>query len=228
MLLDQRPVEPADLIVLAIGIVIAALGLAHLVAHQDHGHAHREQRRGQEVLHLPVPELLHPDRPWGPLRRSSSSVVACTVTVALAVRLIMLVVVRNEIVQGEAVVAGHEVHALLGLALLMAEDLGAADHPVAKRAVDPSSPGRNCGHRRGTGRSILPGVPDKAAHLVETGRVPGLGDQLGSGQRRARFNVPEHGGFAEGSRSRPALGSTRDQSENHPHASPSPSGADCR
>ena len=33
------PVEPADFVVLAVGVVVASLGAADLVAHQQHGGA---------------------------------------------------------------------------------------------------------------------------------------------------------------------------------------------
>ena len=37
VLFSEVPVEPADFIVLAIGVVIAELGAAHFIAHQQHG-----------------------------------------------------------------------------------------------------------------------------------------------------------------------------------------------
>src|SRR5256885_4527452 len=47
---EQRPVEPADLVVLTIGVVVAALSAPHLVAHEHHGHPRGEHRHGEEVL----------------------------------------------------------------------------------------------------------------------------------------------------------------------------------
>jgi len=41
-----------------IGVVVAALGAAHFVAHENHGHARGERRRGEEVLDLADPQLL--------------------------------------------------------------------------------------------------------------------------------------------------------------------------
>src|SRR3954447_13108750 len=38
---------------------------------------------------------------------------------------------------------------------------------------------------------LLPGVADEVAHLVEAGSIPGFGDQLGSGEERVGFDVPE-------------------------------------
>ena len=39
VLFQEAPVEPADFVVLAVGVVIALLGAPHLVAHQQHRHA---------------------------------------------------------------------------------------------------------------------------------------------------------------------------------------------
>ena len=41
----ERPVEPGELVVLAVGVVVAALGAAHLVAAQQHRDALRQQQR---------------------------------------------------------------------------------------------------------------------------------------------------------------------------------------
>src|SRR5215813_13649748 len=38
----QAPIEPADVAILAVRVVIALLGPAHLVAHQQHGGAGRQ------------------------------------------------------------------------------------------------------------------------------------------------------------------------------------------
>ena len=56
--LDERlvhvvPVDPGQLGVLAVGVVVALLGAAQLVAVQDHRHALGEQQGGDEVALLP-------------------------------------------------------------------------------------------------------------------------------------------------------------------------------
>ena len=67
MLRAQRPIEPTRFVVLAVGIVVAALGAPYFVAHDNHGHTQREHRRGEEVLHLPVSQFLdRRDHPSGP------------------------------------------------------------------------------------------------------------------------------------------------------------------
>src|SRR5262249_15303039 len=56
--LAQAPVEPADLGVLAIRVVVAALRPAHLVAHQQHGRADGQQVQREKILDLAVAERL--------------------------------------------------------------------------------------------------------------------------------------------------------------------------
>ena len=112
------------------------------------------------------------------------AVVGVAVLVVFAVRLVVLVVVGNEIVQREAVVGGDEIDARPGLAAAMIElvrrgaearrqRLGArlaapeVAHRVAERVV-PLRPARR-----------------KAADLIAAGpAVPGLGDQFDVGQQR--------------------------------------------
>ena len=105
----------------------------------------------------------------------------------------MLLVVGDEVIECEAVVTRHEVHALLNLAFLVAVNLGAAEQPVGngchgtlvatKKAADivaePPVP-------------LLPTVPDETAYLVQTGRIPGLSDELRARERRIRLNIPQH------------------------------------
>ena len=52
VLVDVVPVEPGDLVVLAVGVVVAALGAAELVAAEQHRHALGEQQRRHQVAPL--------------------------------------------------------------------------------------------------------------------------------------------------------------------------------
>jgi hypothetical protein len=47
-----RPVDPAELVVLAVGVVVALLGVAELVAGEQQRDAFGEQQRGQQVAAL--------------------------------------------------------------------------------------------------------------------------------------------------------------------------------
>src|SRR5947209_3234567 len=48
------PVEPGNLVVLAVAVVVPALGSPDLVAPAQHRHALREEERGQEAPLLPI------------------------------------------------------------------------------------------------------------------------------------------------------------------------------
>ena len=68
---QQIPVEPARIIILAVGIIIATLTTPHLVAHNKHGHTCRQYDCCEKVLHLPVAESLD----FGIVRRTFEAAV---------------------------------------------------------------------------------------------------------------------------------------------------------
>src|SRR3954449_11286269 len=93
------PVDPGNVIVLAIGVVVAPLGATALVTGDDHRYALRQEKRGEEIALLLLAQRddldvigrsLNPAVP-GP-------VVALAVAVVLAVGLVVLVVVRDQVV----------------------------------------------------------------------------------------------------------------------------------
>jgi hypothetical protein len=180
LLVDVVPVEPRQLGVLAVGVVVAGLGAAELVATEDHRHALRQQEGREDVAALLVAQgadllvvglALDPAVP--------RAVVRLAVAVVLAVGLVVLLVVGDEVAQREAVVGGHEVDRRRrppGVGLV---EVRAAGEPVAE-----------LGQRR---RLAAPEVADGVAvatvplrpqrrevpHLVPAlADVPGLGDQL--------------------------------------------------
>ena len=69
----QVPVGPADLVVLAVRVVVAVLRAADLVAAADHRHAEREHQRRHEVAPLTVAQLERRAGRRSALRRRSSS-----------------------------------------------------------------------------------------------------------------------------------------------------------
>src|SRR5262245_61440053 len=57
--IDERPIEPARLIVLDIGVIVATLASPDFVAHEDHRHADGKNSDGKKILHLPNAQLLY-------------------------------------------------------------------------------------------------------------------------------------------------------------------------
>ena len=49
----QMPIDPAQLVVLAIGVVVAVLRAPHFIAGREHRHALRKQERRQQIAFLP-------------------------------------------------------------------------------------------------------------------------------------------------------------------------------
>ena len=91
MLREEPPIEPAGFIILTIGIVVSELRPPHLIAHENHRHPRRKHGDGQKVLDLAVSELFHRWIVAGTLGSAiPASVIVCAVTVAFAVRFVVL------------------------------------------------------------------------------------------------------------------------------------------
>src|SRR5262245_15755987 len=104
-LIDVLPVEPRDLVVLAVRVVVAALGAADLVAAEQHRNPLREKQGREDVALLAGTESVHRRITCGPFRAAvPGSVVALAVVTTLEIRLVVLLVVRDQIAKREAIV----------------------------------------------------------------------------------------------------------------------------
>ncbi len=189
------PVEPADLVVLAVGVVVAALAAAHLIAPEDHRHALAEQHRRQHVLLLSQTQ----GQDVGIVGRALSPVVVGPVVIRpvvalFTVGLVVLLVVADEVGQGEPVVGGHEVdarHRTAGVGLVQVARSCEALRELAQR-------GRLAAPEVPDGVAVLavPLRPDgrEVAHLVAAlADVPGLRDQLDLADDRVLLDDVEEG-----------------------------------
>ncbi len=151
-----------------------------LVAAQDHRHALGKQQRGQEVALLTLAQGQHRRvvcRAFG--AAVPGSIVRLAVAVVVAVGLVVLVVVADEVSEREAVVGGDEVDAGVGFAAGRLVQVRAAGQPIAEFAERSGLASPEVAH----GVAVLP-VPlrperREVAHLVAAlADVPGLGDEL--------------------------------------------------
>src|SRR5262249_42883383 len=132
---EARPVDPAGRIVLAIGVVVAALAVADLVAGEQHRHALRQQDRAQEVA-----AQLPPQRDdGGVVGRTFDAAIGAVVlvgaaTIALAVGLVVLALVAHQISERETVVHGYEIDAGVRRAAAAIVQIGRAGHAAGKLA----------------------------------------------------------------------------------------------
>ena len=72
LLLGVLPLQPGDLVVLAVGIVVALLSPPELISSGEHRHAGGQRERGEQIAHL---TLTNPIDLWV-VRRSLDAVVA--------------------------------------------------------------------------------------------------------------------------------------------------------
>ena len=120
----EVPVDPRRAVVLAVGVVVAALRAPQLVTGVDHRDAGRQQQRAEQVAdgqgsggehRRVVGRALDPVVP--------RAVAVAAVPVVLAVGLVVLVVVGDEVGGREAVVGGDEVDRGGGAAVAVAEQV---------------------------------------------------------------------------------------------------------
>ena len=119
------PAHPAGLVVLAIGVVVAVLRIADLVAGQHQRRPQREEQAGELVLaELPAQR---DDRGVGG-RALMAAIVAVVVVgavaIVLAVGLVVFLVVAEEIGQRETVMDGDVIDAGAGRAVIVMKQIG--------------------------------------------------------------------------------------------------------
>src|SRR5208283_323511 len=92
----QIPIKPTRFVVVAVGVVVAALATPDFVAHNKHGHAGGQHQGRKKVLHLPVTKLLDFWVIRGAFKPAvPASVLLASVAVVLAVLFIVLVVIGD-------------------------------------------------------------------------------------------------------------------------------------
>src|SRR5450759_5793943 len=106
----ELPVNPGELVVLAVDVVVATLGSADLVAVGDHRDTLAEQKRGQEVALL-LPSQGVDGRVIGLALGPAvpGAVVALAVLVALPIGVVALLVVGHMVSAGRTLVRDDEV-----------------------------------------------------------------------------------------------------------------------
>ena len=195
--LVDLPVEPGDLVVLAPGVVAAALRAAHLVAAEQHRRALGEDQRGEEVAALALAGGHDGGVVGRPLdAHVPGAVVVRPVLVVLEVGLVVLLVVGDEVVEREAVVGGDEVDRRERVAAVALVEVAGAGE-ARRELVHARLPAPEVAHRVAIDAIPLRPQDREVADLV-TARadVPRLGDQLHLGQDRVLVDDVEEAGEA--------------------------------
>ncbi len=189
----QIPVRPADLVVLAVGVVVALLRASDFVAAANHRDPDREHQRRHQVAALPIAQV----EDAAILGRAfdaaiPAQVVVLAVLVVLAVGVVVLDVVADEVGHREAVVRGHEVDARVRPPAALLVQVAAARQPRRQLRhapiVSPPEAADGVAVLAVPLRPLGGEVADLVAALAE---VPGLGDELDLRQHRVLVNDVE-------------------------------------
>ncbi|KAF1030541.1 MAG: hypothetical protein GAK37_01254 [Pseudomonas sp.] len=182
----QVPVDPADLAVLAVRVVVAVLGAGEFISGHHHRRTLGQQQGGEEIAHLAQAQRIDRRIVRGAFHAVvPGQVVVAAVLVVFVVVFVVLVVVRHQVVQGETVVGGDEIHRAVGPAATLVEHLARgrqAPGEVGELAVVAFP---ECTH--GVAKAVVPLGPARRepAHLITAGAaVPGLGDKFDLAQHR--------------------------------------------
>ncbi len=201
-IVDQRaiglfPVEPGDLVVLGIGVVVALLGAAKLVALLQQRQAAGQEQGGQHRPDVAMAHGVHrlvvgrPFRPTVP-----RVVVVVAVAVVLAVGVVVLVEIADEIEERKAIVDGEHVDASRRLAAGEVEDFSRAGHLAGQRTDLAVAALPERADLVAVGVVVLVELLAEAAELVAARtRVPGLGDEYRLAQHGVGLDHLQHLGI---------------------------------
>src|SRR5260370_31092084 len=180
ILLHQLPIEPANLVILAISIVVSLLRPPDLISAQEHRNASREEQNRRKILDLQLAQRLN----VGIVRCSldatiPAQIIVDAIPVILAVGLVVLVIVGNQVIQGEAIVTGDEIDAIDRHAPLILVEIRAARDPRGHSADQP-----RVAFDKATDIvaeapvPFRPAFPGKVPDLVKATGIPRLGNNF--------------------------------------------------
>src|SRR5882724_8863188 len=179
------PIDPGNLVVLAVGVVVAALRAPEFVAGLQHGHALRKEQRRQYVAQLPLSQL----DDGGIVRKALDSaipaqIVVVTIGVGIEIGFVMSLTVGNQIAEREAVMCRRKIDAGGGLAAVVSEHVAGTGESLGELADFPAVAPPERSNRVPVAVVPLRPARGKSTELIAApAHVPGFGDQLDVGER---------------------------------------------
>src|SRR5215470_7862258 len=115
--LELAPVEPTNLVVLVVWIIVAELRIQELISGPEHRDTVRQQEQTAEILSLfsTQRENLCQRAFISFVPTVPTAILVRTVLVVMAVLPVAFLIVRNQIVQRETVMGIYIVHSLIGM-----------------------------------------------------------------------------------------------------------------
>src|SRR3569623_2128743 len=133
------PTQPAELGILAIGVVVALLRAAHLVAREQHRHALGQDQRGKDITLLLRAQPQHLRVVGGSLGAAvPAAVVVLAVLIDFLIGFVVLYVVAHVVSLGVAVVRGDEVDACIGPASAALVHVARSGETIGELADEPA------------------------------------------------------------------------------------------
>ena len=107
---QQRPVQPGNFIVLAVGVVVAKLRIAKFVSRQKHRRSSAAQQHRTGIFDHFFPKCFNSGVVGFSLVPTvPAPVIICTISIIPAVFLVMFFIIRIQVVQRKAVVTGQKI-----------------------------------------------------------------------------------------------------------------------
>ena len=110
--LRQAPVKPAHLVILAVRVIVSALTSAKFIAAQQHRNPSRDKQGQKESLDQAVPQRLDNGIVAWSFHSAIVTVIGiASITAVLAIFVIMLLLVADQIIECESVMRSYKVQA---------------------------------------------------------------------------------------------------------------------
>src|SRR5580765_3180772 len=193
LLFVTLPVEPTDLVVLTIGVVVAGLCPSPLIAAAEHRHALGKKQCREKIATLPVAQIVNVPIIGRTFHAAIPRlIIAVAVAVFVVVQLVVLFVVADQIGQRESIMGCNEVDARVRPSAVMFIEIGASGKSIrhvtnAPFITLPKTPNR-------VAKFAVPFRPGrgKVAHLIAAfPDVPRFCDQLHLREHRVLLNYLE-------------------------------------
>src|ERR1700691_1898163 len=112
---ELTPIQPANFVVLVVGIVVAKLRVQELVAGAKHRRTVGQEEQAAEILHLLPAQCVNcRGDSFLPFLPTIPTVVrVSTVLIIISVLPIVLTIIRDQIVERETVVGSYVIHTLI-------------------------------------------------------------------------------------------------------------------
>ena len=113
------PVCPAGSIILTVGIIVSALGIAEFIAVIDHGNTLTQQHHQKGIFDLAFPHLADGNLTGRAFHTAVPGIIiAASVLIAFAIGLVMFIIVAHQVIHGKSVLADHVIDHSMILAVM--------------------------------------------------------------------------------------------------------------